>query len=154
LSAGQDEALVTAYAYVDRRERTVAEVRRKLAGAGIEPAAIEDTLDELLALGVLDDARYARLFTQDKRELEGWGSDRIARTLLERGIDRDVARAAVKDGAGPSELQRALALLEQRFPGPPVDNRERERALGVLLRKGYESEVALDALARWRAGPD
>jgi len=146
----QSDPLVTAYAYVDRRERTVAEVRRKLAGAGVEPVAIEDTLDELLELGVLDDARYARLFTEDKRTLEGWGSERIARTLTERGIDRDVVRDAVGDDGGEGELQRALALLERRFPQPPVDNRGRERALGVLLRKGYDSEVALDALVRWR----
>ena len=39
-----------------------------------------------------------------------------------------------------------MALLTQPIPTPPRDRRERERALGVLLRKGYETESALDAL--------
>ena len=34
----------------------------------------------------------------------------------------------------------------------PADRRERERALGVLLRKGYESELALDALSAYARG--
>ena len=49
--------------------------------------------------------------------------------------------------AEESELDRALALLRRRFPSPPRDRRERDRALGVLIRKGYDSELALDALA-------
>ena len=53
-----------------------------------------------------------------------------------------------------SELDRALELLRRRFPAPPRDRRERNRALGVMLRKGYDSELALDALAAYAAGPD
>jgi hypothetical protein len=59
------------------------------------------------------------------------------------------------DGAGneperagaTGEMDRALALLRRRFPTPVGDRRERERALGVLLRKGYDSELALEAIA-------
>ncbi len=30
---------------------------------------------------------------------------------------------------------------------PPRERRDRDRALGMLIRKGYDSELALDALA-------
>ena len=39
-------------------------------------------------------------------------------------------------------------MLSRRFPKPPRDRRGRDRALGVLLRKGYDIDLALDALAR------
>ncbi len=110
---------------------------------------------ELLELGYLDDARYARLFTEDKRNLEGWGSARIARALRERGIDRELIEAALAkdaDGGGGSELQRAVDLLAQRYPAPPADRRERERAYGMLVRKGYDGELAADALRVWTGG--
>jgi regulatory protein len=42
--------------------------------------------------------------------------------------------------------------LRRRFPEPPEDRRERNRALGMLMRKGYESELALDALAAYARG--
>ena len=46
-----------------------------------------------------------------------------------------------------------MAVLRRRFPDPVEGGRERERALGVLLRKGYDTELALEALARHALGP-
>ena len=145
-------ALNFAYRYIDRRERTVAEVRRHLETKGVQAQTIDDVLRALREDGQLDDARFARLFAEDKRELEHWGSDRIRSGLIARGIERDVAEPALCDRDTETELDRALGLLHRRFPSPPGDRRGRDRALGVLLRKGYESELALDALAAYSRG--
>ena len=51
------------------------------------------------------------------------------------------------------ELEAALALLRRRVPQVPATPRERDRALGMLVRKGYELELAYDALRRY-AGAD
>jgi regulatory protein len=151
--SSEPDPFALAFRYLSRRERTVSEMREHLLGREVAVAAVEDVIEELGEQGYLDDARYARVFAQDKRELEQWGSERIRQALLARGIDRelvDETLAAHDDGAddgGGGELGRALALLRRRFPGPPRDRRERERALGVLLRKGYDPELALDALS-------
>ena len=126
-----------AYAYLNRRERTVAEVRSRLEKAEIAPDEIEVVLAELLELGSLDDARYAQILTQDKRSLEAWGNDRIARVLRERGVDRELVETALAEpdgaasidaGAGSDwddvadgELARAVALLARRFPAGPAE---------------------------------
>jgi regulatory protein len=148
-------ALELAYGYLNPRERTVAEVRVRLEQRGVETSAIDQVIETLLEQGYLDDARFARIFAQDKRELEYWGADRIRRTLRHRGIDRELIDATLGAEPAQTELDRALALLRRRFPSPPRDRRERDRALGVMLRKGYESELALDALAAFasEAGP-
>lgn len=136
-----------ALTYLGRRERTAAEMRLRLERDGAGEAAIQRVIDELLADALLDDARYARLFVEDKRTLEGWGSERIERELRARGVDRELIAATLSAGEGEEgDLDRALALLRRRFPDPPRDRRERDRALGVLVRKGYDSEVAVDAL--------
>ncbi len=147
------DALAIAYAYLNRRERTVAEVRARLAKAecGVEEA--DAAIAELLEFGNLDDARYARVFIEDKRNLESWGTERIQRGLLARGVDREVVAAeltAATDAQG-SDLDRALELLRRR-PAPSDDPRERERAFGMLVRKGYDSEVAGDAVRAWWRG--
>jgi regulatory protein len=152
------KALDLAYAYVNRRERTVAEVRSQLERKGVSDADADAAVATLLEQHLLDDERFAELFVSDKRELEQWGSDRIRRGLLARGVDRELAERALMPGEGgpdpsgdeePTELDRALEILRRRFPVPPRERRERERALGVLLRKGYESELALDALSAY-----
>jgi regulatory protein len=149
-----NDPFALAFRFLSRRERTVTEMRRLLLQKGVEPNAADDVIEELFDQGYLDDARYARTFAQDKRELEQWGSERIRRALLKRGIDRDVVDETLasredefEHGNGGGELARALALLRKRFPGPPRDRVERERALGVLLRKGYDTDLALDALS-------
>jgi regulatory protein len=149
-SAQQDEserALELAYAHLNRRERTEAELRRHLEARGVRSDVIEAAIDVTRDQGYLDDARYARVFAQDKRDLEQWGSERIRRTLLERGVDRELVEATLSQAPPEDELERAREILRRRFPAPPLDRRDRERALGVLLRKGFDSELALDALA-------
>jgi regulatory protein len=138
-----------AHRFIARRERTVSEVRGHLLAHEIDGAVAAAVIEELAEQGYLDDARFARLFAQDKRMLEQWGSERIRRALIIRGVDRDLADAAlVSGGEGDevSELDRALQVLRQRFPNAPRGRRERERALGLLLRRGYEPELAIDAL--------
>ncbi len=146
-------ALEFGYAYLNQRERTVNEVRRHLEGKGLAAELIDATIRTLADQGYLDDRRFAQMFIADKRELERWGSERIRRRLQARGIDRDLVAAALLEGSdsggAATELDRALGVLRRRFPGPPHGRRERERALGVLLRKGYDSDLALDALSAY-----
>jgi regulatory protein len=152
------QALDVAYALINRRDRTVSEVRAQLERKGVAEHLREAAVRTLSEQGFLDDERFARVFVSDKREVEQWGNERIRRGLLARGLERNLADAALaqaatdEGGDDESELDRALALLRRRFPQPPEDRRERERALGVLLRKGYESELALDALAAHARG--
>jgi regulatory protein len=140
-------ALGLSYRYLNRADRTVSELRRHLEHRKVEAETVERTIETLTDQGFLDDARFARQFAADKREFEHWGSERITRSLLARGIEREQVEAALEEPASDeTELDRALALLRLRFPSAPRDRRERDRAIGVLLRKGYDSDVALDAL--------
>jgi regulatory protein len=147
------KALDLSYAYINRRERTVAEVRSQLERKGVSEAGADAAVELLIEQHLLDDERFAQLFISDKRELERWGAERIRRGLSARGIDRELAERAL--AAGPDaidgdphddELARALELLRTRFPDSPRERRDRDRALGMLLRKGYEHELAVDAL--------
>jgi regulatory protein len=147
----RERALQLGYRAATRRERTVAEMRTILERKRVEPEAIEHAVDELISAGFLDDARYAERFTEDKRELDRWGSERIARELQRRGIPPALIEAVVADRSREAELETALLLLEQRVP-PPSDDHERDRAWRLLVRRGYEVEVAYEAVRRHERG--
>ena len=134
---------------VARRDLTVAELRTRLERKRVPPEAIDDAVTELQETGFLDDARYARQFAEDKRELERWGSDRIAMDLRRRGIAPQLIDAAVSTHDRDSELRTALLLLEQRYPRVPEDDRDRDRAWGMLVRRGYSPEISYDAIRAW-----
>jgi regulatory protein len=137
-----------AWRALNRRDRTVAELARLLAGKRVEPAVIDEVVGELIEQGYLDDVRFARHFAEDRRRLDAWGTERIERRLKALGIDADALAGALEAQPHEDELEAAVTLLRRRFPEPPSTPRDCERALGVLVRKGYELELAHDALRR------
>jgi regulatory protein len=140
-----ERALDLAYRAVGRRERTVAELRTCLERKRVGPEEIDVAVAELREAGLLDDARFAQRFADDKREIDRWGSERIARDLHRRGVAPDLI-AAVADYGQEAELTTALLVLEQRAPPPLGDDRARARAWRLLVRRGYTPEIAYDAV--------
>jgi regulatory protein len=61
-------------------------------------------------------------------------------------VPPDLADAAVSAQERDGELRAAIELLSERVPLPPVGARERDRAWRMLVRKGYEPELAYEAV--------
>jgi regulatory protein len=139
-------AVDVAYRFLDRRDRTAAEVRERLEAEEIETEVVDETIAELTRQGYLDDARYAHRFAEDRRTIDAWGAERIERRLLAVGVDPALIGAALGERDTAEELEAALAVLRRRLPRAPADDRDRDRALGILVRKGYDLDLAYDAV--------
>jgi regulatory protein len=139
-------ALDLSYRYLGFRDRTVAEVRRHLEAKRVEPDTIDGAVAELAEQGYLDDARFAQRFVEDRRALDDWGAERIERKLVAAGVPADLIASALATRDAHAELEAAVAVLARRFPVVPETDRDRDRALGFLVRKGYELELAYDAI--------
>lgn len=139
-------ALELGYRHLGRRDRTATELRGHLLAKEIAPETADAAVAELERQGYVDDARFALLFAEDRRALDGWGSQRIEQRLTELGIAREHVDAAVAQRDRDAELDAATGLLRQRFPAPPQDARECDRALRLLVRRGYELELAHEAI--------
>jgi regulatory protein len=141
-------AFDVAWRQLAHRDRTEAEIVRAFLKARVEPELAEEVLGELREGGYVDDAQFARRFVEDRRRLDAWGGERIERRLRELGVAAEHVQAALGEG-GHDELEAAVALLARRLRVPPETPRERDRALAVLLRKGYALELAHEALRRF-----
>lgn len=140
-------AIELAYRAVSARERTEAELRAWLERRRVEPDAIEAAVAELTGGGYLDDAAYARRFAEDRRLLERWGAERIARDLERRGVAPELVVAALdRPDDREAELAAARSLLAERFREPPAHDPARDRAWRLLVRRGYPSELAYEAV--------
>ena len=102
-------------------------------------------IERLHEAGAIDDERFARRFAEDKRELRGWGPDRITGRCGRAGIDEPLIEAAVEAEGAEALLERALELVEVSGIDP-CDERSRARALSLLARRGFPLEVAYDAV--------
>jgi regulatory protein len=127
------------------KERTESELRTWLAERGVEDGEIDEVIALLAEAGAVDDAGFARRFAADKRLLAGWGPDRIEVTLQGRGVAREHIDAALGGEDEEAQFERATSILLGR--GMSCDTeRERERALGLLVRRGFPLELAYDAV--------
>lgn len=143
------QALDLAYKFVSQRERTVRQLRDKLAAKDCAPAAIDAAVDELQRYGFVDDTRYAKLLAEDKRRLQGWGERRIRMQLMRDGIARDIIDGLFADDeaalAAPSEHEVALDLLRRKRPDIR-DVKVKSRMAGMLARRGIASATVYAAL--------
>jgi regulatory protein len=143
--ASDQDAYELALKALGYKERTESELRRWLAEREVGEAEIEEVIALLAEAGAIDDASFARRYADDKRLLAGWGPDRIAKTLEKRGVDREHIEAALGGDDEFAQLERATALLLGRGLSCATE-RERDRALGLLVRRGYPLELAYEAV--------
>ncbi len=141
----REDAFARAVEALAHKERTAAELGAWLAERGYPLTEIEDAVDRLIAAGALDDERFAQRFAADKRELRGWGPDRIRAALVRRGLAPGLIDAALAGEGDAEQLERAIGLLERRAR-PATDEPSRASALAYLARRGYDSDLAYEAV--------
>ena len=139
------DAFEAALGALDHKERTAHELALWLKGRGFGMDEIEAALRRLFETEVLDDERFARRYAEDKRELSGWGPERIREALLERGVPIDTIEGVLALDSHGDQLDRAREILIRRAR-PLDDDAHRQRALEYLARRGYDYETAYEAV--------
>jgi regulatory protein len=139
------DAFEVALAALNRKERTTHELMVWLERRGFDGDEVQDAIGRLAEAGELDDERFARRYAEDKRDLSGWGAERIRETLLARGVANATVDGVLATDSRDDQLNRARELLARRGR-PLADNAERQRALDYLARRGYEYEIAYEAV--------
>lgn len=128
-----------------RRPRTAAEIEAFLDRREYTPEVIAHTLGRLREQGYLDEAAVADVVFREA-ERRNFGSRRVAQTLSRRGVPADVA-APVLAETGDGDLDRARALLARRYPdGVEREPKELERAVRLLVRRGFPYGIARQAI--------
>ena len=116
-----------------------------LLGKRVEPAVADQVVTELIELGYLDDARYAERFAEDRRRLDGWGSDRIARRLRELGVDREAIEAAVAaqdpEASWPRRSSCCAAAARRRRPRAPSATARSASSSAAATRPSWRSTL-------------
>ncbi len=125
-------------------------LRRRLVGRGFSDEAARSATRSAVTAGYVDDTALAESIVARRRGRRG--SVRLVAELRARGVDAEVARAAV--GAVPAEEERDAALGEARRRLPtgglstdwPTRRREVGRIAGALQRLGFPADAITHAL--------
>lgn len=123
--------------------RTRAELATALRRRGAPDDVAASVLDRLTAVGLIDDAAYARAWVSSRQAGRGLGRRALAEELNRKGVDRTLVAEVVGAIDDDDELAaaRALAVRRTRLTRDlPAATRHR-RLVGLLARRGYSAAL-------------
>lgn len=141
------EALQSALRLLSYRPRSEQELRQRLARKGLPRAAIAATLSRLRELGYLDDAAFARFWTETRQASRPRSRRVVALELRRRGIaaeEVEEATASIED----EEAAYAAAGRRLRLLGGLEYQQFRERLGRFLTGRGFSYDVARRTIDR------
>jgi|TARA_B100001964_G_scaffold180279_1_gene199134 regulatory protein len=133
------------------RDRSVREMRQRLAKRGCATGDIDTVVTDLEALGLLDDHKFVSRWIETRRERRPEGVPKIMRDLLRRGVDKAVVEQVLSELEHDlGSREEALALLRRnsaRYVGLEATKAQR-RMYGLLARRGFDPETTRHAVER------
>ena len=137
---------------LERTQRTRADLAPPLREKGYTQAVASEVIERLAAVGLVDDAEYARAFLAARwgRRAAGWR--RLEQELRRRGVTSDdIGRARARfteEQGGADEVRlarRVVAQAARRYAA--LDPRvRRQRLYALLVRRGFDGDTIEQAL--------
>lgn len=133
-SASRSRARQRAAGMVSARPLSKRELKKRLCQKGTAEQDAADAADWLEGIGALDDQAYAALLVRHY-SARGYGEAKLRDELLRRGVPRMYWDEALEE-APPAE-ETLARLLASKHLAVPMDEKERRRLTGQLLRRGF-----------------
>ena len=136
------------FLWLDRMDRTKAEIARKLKDAGFSEEAAEAALSYAVEKHYIDDERYARRWIELRRDKQSLA--RIKTDLMRKGVDRDIIDAAVEEAEDTFDSEElADRMLRKKMSGIDITDRaDREKLIARMSRAGFRINDILKAIDR------
>ena len=146
----EEQARALCLRLLTARARTRAELAGQLTKRGYPDDVSTQVLDRLAAVGLVDDAGFAEQWVRSRRMNAGKGKRALAAELRTRGVDNDVITAALAGIDAGAERERAEQLVRDKLRreslGGDDDPKVMRRLVGMLARRGYGQNMALDVV--------
>lgn len=126
-------------AKLTRGPRTKHQLAQMLAQRFVPEHIAVALLDRFEDVGLIDDAHYARAFTNDRRSTRGLAKSALKRELNQAGVAAELIDSALEEIDSEADLELAIHLVRKRWSGvASLDRQARQRRLmGFLGRRGF-----------------
>lgn len=144
-------ATLRAMHILERTDKTEAQLRKKLEESEYPKEAVESAIAYVTSYGYLDDRRYAKHYIEWKKQ--GKGKARLKMELVQKGISREIIEEVLEstDFGETREMIRQI-ILKKRKTNIPMNEKEKQKLYGFLMRKGFASSDILAVMREeeWR----
>lgn len=133
-----------------------AQLDEAMVKKGVPEEVRERVLDRFTEVGLIDDVAFAQAWVESRHAHRGLARRALAHELQRRGVDAEIADAAVEALPAQREEETARALVARRLAGTrTLDPVTRTRRLAAMLaRKGYPSGLSYRVIREALASED
>lgn len=145
----RQRAYVEALNHLARKPRTAKEITQRLQQKGFEPSSVETTLERLEKDKLIDDALYAKMWTEQRMTSHKKGRLWVKQELRQKGIGTELITEALGEISADAELESALAVGRKKWQQTHGEMLDRKRKTGAyLMRRGFGGEQVRQVLKR------
>lgn len=111
----------------------------------------EHVIADLRDRSLIDDAEFARLWTESRLRAKPRSAWLVKRELINKGVSPDLADAAVSDYDDSENAYRAASEYSRRLDGADYETFHR-RLYGYMGRRGFSASISRSVISSlWRS---
>lgn len=138
----------TSVKYIDRRLRSINELRDYLKNKEEDTIIIEEVIDKLIDYKYLDDDRFTKAFIKDKLNFTNWGDYKIKNELKRLGVNEEIIynnMTSIDDNIFYERINKIIdkdISINKKYSGIKLKN----KIYNHLLTLGYSKEKVISII--------
>lgn len=138
----------TSVKYIDRRLRSINELRDYLKNKEEDTIIIEEVIDKLIDYKYLDDDRFTKAFIKDKLNFTNWGDYKIKNELKRLGVSEEIIYNNISNIDDNIFYERINKIIDKdisinkKYSGIKLKN----KIYNHLLTLGYSKEKVISII--------
>ena len=138
----------TSVKYIDRRLRSINELRDYLKNKEEDTIIIEEVIDKLIDYKYLDDDRFTKAFIKDKLNFTNWGDYKIKNELKRIGVNEEIIynnMTSIDDNIFYERINKIIdkdISINKKYSGIKLKN----KIYNHLLTLGYSKEKVISII--------
>ena len=138
----------TSVKYIDRRLRSINELRDYLKNKEEDTIIIEEVIDKLIDYKYLDDDRFTKAFIKDKLNFTNWGDYKIKNELKRLGVNEEIIynnMTSIDDNIFYERINKIIdkdISTNKKYSGIKLKN----KIYNHLLTLGYSKEKVISII--------
>lgn len=138
----------TSVKYIDRRLRSIKELKDYLKNKEEDTTIIEEVIDKLIDNKYLDDDRFTKAFIKDKLNFTNWGDYKIKNELKRLGVNEEIIynnMTSIDDNIFYERINKIIdkdISTNKKYSGIKLKN----KIYNHLLTLGYSKEKVISII--------
>ena len=138
----------TSVKYIDRRLRSIKELKDYLKNKEEDTTIIEEVIDKLIDNKYLDDDRFTKAFIKDKLNFTNWGDYKIKNELKRLGVNEEIIynnMTSIDDNIYYERMNKIIdkdISTNKKYSGIKLKN----KIYNHLLTLGYSKEKVISII--------